>query len=202
MTDIKIMTVNCQGLGGSEKRLDVLDYLKKKDYHIYCLQDTHFTREIEPYIQVQWGYRCLFNSFRGNARGVAVLINNNFEFKIHKVKHDKEGNLLIIDIDIEGERIILVNVYGPNGDNPQFYEHAFKQIEEFENEKILICGDFNLVIDQNLDTHNYKHLNNPKSRQIILDKIELYELKDPFRQLHPKLRRYSWRKKTPVNKLD
>lgn len=24
-------------------------------------QDTHFTPEIEPYIETQWGYKCIFN---------------------------------------------------------------------------------------------------------------------------------------------
>jgi exonuclease III len=44
---VKFLTVNCQGLGNIEKRKDVFPFLKSKNYDIYCLQDTHFTSEIE-----------------------------------------------------------------------------------------------------------------------------------------------------------
>lgn len=54
---IKIASVNCQGLHTSSKRQDVLNFYKKQGYSILCLQDTHFTSEIEPFIETQWGYQ-------------------------------------------------------------------------------------------------------------------------------------------------
>lgn len=51
---IRIASVNCQGLATSSKRQDVLNYYKKQDYSILCLQDTHFTPDIEPLIETQW----------------------------------------------------------------------------------------------------------------------------------------------------
>jgi hypothetical protein len=53
---------------------------------------------------------------------VAILFNNNFEFKISETKCDKEGNLLMIFFTAMGEDFVLVNLYGPNRDSPQFYE--------------------------------------------------------------------------------
>ena len=47
MASVRILSVNCQGLGNIVKRTDVFNYLKKKQCNIYCLQDTHFTRENE-----------------------------------------------------------------------------------------------------------------------------------------------------------
>ena len=52
-----------------------------------------------------------------------VLINNNFDQKVNKVKIDKNGNFLILNMTIEGKEITLVNLYGPNEDRPQFYEN-------------------------------------------------------------------------------
>ena len=37
-------------------------------------------------------------------------------------------------------------------------------IEEFANENIIICGDFNLVQNQDLDTHNRVNINNPRAK--------------------------------------
>ena len=87
-----------------------------------CLKDTHVTPDLEPYMETQWGYKCVFNSFRSNCRGVSIMLNNNFEFTIKDVKKDCDGNLIAIDMNIEGNNITLINIYGPNYDNPDFYE--------------------------------------------------------------------------------
>ena len=113
---IKIATVNCQGLGSPSKRQDVLNFYKTKGYSIICLQDTHFTSDIEPFIETQWGYKCVFNSYSSNSRGVAIFFNNDFELKLHREKKDNEGNLIALDLSIEEHRVTLVNIYGPNTD--------------------------------------------------------------------------------------
>lgn len=40
---VKILSVNCQGLGDIAKRRDVFNYLRSLKYNLYCLQDTHPT---------------------------------------------------------------------------------------------------------------------------------------------------------------
>ena len=57
---LKILTVNCQGLGDTNKRRDVLKNLKNKNYNIYFIQDTHFTDKDENMIKTQWGYKAFF----------------------------------------------------------------------------------------------------------------------------------------------
>lgn len=53
---LKVLTLNCQGLGDINKRKDVFNNLKSKNCNIYMLQDTHFTKEDENIIKTQWGY--------------------------------------------------------------------------------------------------------------------------------------------------
>ena len=50
-----------------------------------------------------------------------MLMNNNFKYKVERVKTDKNGYYIILDINIQGKRIASVNLYGPNQDNPNFY---------------------------------------------------------------------------------
>lgn len=71
------------------------------------------------------------------AGGVMILINNNFEQKVEKVKTDTNGNYIIMEITIQGKKITLVNVYGPNQDNPNFYATLLNKIAEFENDQII-----------------------------------------------------------------
>ena len=120
---VKICSLNCQGLGDQNKRRDVFDYLRKLQYSIICLQDTHFSNANERLIRNEWGYEAVFSSFNSRSRGVAILFKNNFEFKIHKCKGDTAGNFLIVDVEIKDKRFLLVNIYGPNKDDPGFYEN-------------------------------------------------------------------------------
>lgn len=194
---MKIATVNCQGLGTPSKRLDVLNFYKSNGYSIICLQDTHFTPELETCVETQWGYKCVFNSFCSSSRGVAVLFNNNFELQLHKEKKDDEGNLLALDLSIDNNRITLVNIYGPNSDCPDFYDKVRECFLELDNDFFILCGDFNIALNQTLDTHNYSHVNNPKAREKLLEIMSDLGLIDYYRILNPDKKIFTWRRKTP-----
>lgn len=53
---IKICTINCRGLYDKNKRRDVLKFLRKKKFSIYCLQDVHWEQKWENMIRAEWGY--------------------------------------------------------------------------------------------------------------------------------------------------
>ena len=129
-----------------------------------------------------------------------ILMNNNFEYKVERVKTDKNGNYAILDIIIQGKRITLVNLYGPNQDNPNFYTNIKQNVSEFENDQVIMCGDWNFVLDPDLDYNNYLHINNPKARKVILDYIEEENLLDVWRVSNDDSRKYTWRRLNPVIK--
>jgi exonuclease III len=197
--ELKILTVNCQGLGDYSKRRDVLNYLKSKKHNVYFLQDTHFTYSEENYIQSQWGYKIICSSFTSNSRGVAILFNNNCELEVHEIVKDDTGNFLVVDVTIEGLKLILVNIYGPNIDSPTFYSNLFNKIENlYTTQYIIIGGDFNLIMDKELDSMNYKNMNNPKAREELLSLMDGLNLVDVFRINNPELKRFTWRRKNPI----
>ena len=59
-------------------------------------------------------------------------------------------------------------------------------------------GDFNLVLNLELDCYNYKHVNNQNARQKVIEIIEDNDYVDVFRQFCPDTLRYTWRKKNPL----
>ena len=178
---LQIVSYNCQGLNSVEKLRDVFDYLKSKNCNIYSLQDTHFTKNDETAIINQWGGKCIFNALISNQRGVAILLSNNFEYKISNTKKDDCGNLLGVDIEIEGKTITLINIYGPNNDTPLFYNKVSESIEYFNNHSTILTGDYSLVQDQIWDIYTYVGINNPKAKDKVLDRIEIYNLTDPLK---------------------
>ena len=84
MDKIKLCSLNVQGLGKPTKRRDVLNHLRKQNFSIICLQDTHFTKSTENIITNEWGYNAYFNSFSSQSRGVAIFLNNNLSIKYIK----------------------------------------------------------------------------------------------------------------------
>ena len=194
--NVSLVSMNCRGLADHAKRRDVLHYLRAKRYSIYCLQDVHCTDEMEGRIRAEWGSDCYFSSFKSNSRGVAILFNNTFEYKVLACKADPNGNFLALSLDIHDSIITLINLYGPNKDDPNFYETVNDTISEYNNPHTVICGDWNLVLNDQIDCFNYVNINNPSARQKVLDLCNHLELVDPWRIQNPNSRVYTWRQHT------
>ena len=192
---IKIIALNCQGLGIENKRRDVLLNLRNKKYSIICLIDTHFAKSQERRLSLEWGFQAYFSSFSTQKRGVAIFFNNNFEFKIHSRFNDTNGNLLLLDIEIDEHRITLVTIYGPNKDDPGFYEVLKNKIIEMGNKDIIINGDWNMLLDPQIDGINYKNINNPNARLKVLQIMTELNLYDVWRDENLEKKIYTWKKK-------
>ena len=193
---LKIATLNCQGLGDPKKRRDVFNFLRDQSFSIYFIQDIHIHEKNVKFVTAEWGYKAEFSTYTTNSRGVAVLFNNNFEFKITNVLKGTDGNYLIVDIDTEGKNFTLVNIYGPNNDDPQFYTYIKNIVKNKEN--VIMGGDFNLVMDTGKDYFNYKHINNPNSRRVVQEMSTELDLCDIWRELNPEYLRYTWRRPNPL----
>ena len=199
--NLTIFSQNCRGgLSVASKRRDLFQYVRSKQYNIICLQDIHVNKNLESFIKAEWGYEAYFSSYTTNSRGVMTLINNNFEQKVKRIKTDENGNFMILDMVIEDKEVTLVNIYGPNNDNPQFYEQMKQKIEEFQNDHVIICGDWNMIMDVEMDSFNYVNINNPRARQSVLQLLDQENLIDPWRLMHENKKQYTWRRLNPTKK--
>ena len=133
------------------------------------------------------------SSFRSNFRGVAILLNNNFEYKVKRVKNDDNGNFLILDLEIGEYNISLINLYGPNNDDPGFYDDICTALNDLDNTHAILCGDWNLILNDFLGCVNYINLNNPLARNRVLSLCNDFDLIDVWRVHNPDFRRYTWR---------
>ena len=134
-----------------------------------------------------------FSSYSSKSRGVAILFKNTFEFKIHEETIDLMGNFIILDITIQDYRITLAAIYGPNNDDPVFFENIKHKISRYSNSSIVVAGDWNVVQDYDMDTLHYRSENNPQSKAKIHEVMHELDLLDIWRQQHPFDNRYSWR---------
>ena len=148
--------------------------MRRRDFHIYLLQDIHCGPGRENTFRNAWGTDILISPYRNNARGVAIL-TKGVKIKVGESKIDECGNYIIAKVVINDTlRIILVNIYGPNDDNPKFYEELGKICEEMGNENtpFIIGGDFNIALNGSIDTFNYVRENNIRARDVLLGLLE------------------------------
>lgn len=193
---LKILSANCNGLGNDKKQDVLFPYLKNLSFDIYCLQDTRFLPKKENDIQKRWGGKCFFSSLTAPtaSRGVAILLNENFAATVSGVQIDSSGNYLMLKLTILEKRFLLCSIYGPNSDTPSFYDKLQKNINEmeFDCERVILCGDFNLVLNTDLDYINYEHENNPFARKRVLQLMEDNNLVDVFRERNPGVKSHTW----------
>ena len=166
--------------------------------NITCLQDVHLTQKEEDNLKIITKCDCYISGNRTNARGVAIIFKNNFAYNILNVIRDSEGNFIIVDFEVSDLSIRLINIYAPNTDSPHFFTKIRSFVEDNEQDYIVNCGDFNLVLDPILDCKNYVNINNPRARNILLETMKIYNLVDTFRYFHPDVHRYTWRRKNPI----
>ena len=202
LEEIKICSFNANGLGDAKKRKDVFTWLRERKYDICMLQETHFSSKLESYIKAEWGYEAYFSHHLNNSRGVAILFRNSFPFKINRVTRDSEGRFIMINIMIRDEIINLVNIYGPNDDNPEFFRSLQDRLECFKEGSYIIGGDFNVVQDYELDTLNITGFNNPNAREKLLEMQQDLDLSDPWRVENPSKKLFTWHARQKHSRLD
>ena len=198
INSIKVLSANCQGLRNTQKLDDILTYLKEKKINIACLQDTHLLESDIPLLKKFWKGDIFISGHKSNSRGVAILLSSNFEYQVLSFKKDTGGNFVNVLLKLSTMTLNLTSLYGPNSDNPNFFNQIQNLVASESGDYDIICGDFNLVLNPHMDTFNYKHINNPNARQKVLNMIDDLNLSDIYRQFHPTTRRYTWRRKNPV----
>ena len=172
--------------------------MKHKKAHILCLQDTHLTVEDEVDLRTYWKGEILLHGAHTNSRGVAILLSDIFEYKVKNVIQDNSGNMIVLDFQMSDIKDKLINIYGPNIDDPNFYECMSNLLSENEEEYVIWCGDFNMTLNPDLDSHNYVNLNNPKSCATVMNTMGKHDLVDSFRYCYPEVRRYTWRRQNLI----
>ena len=55
-----------------------------------------------------------------------ILINSNFDPNMQIFQTDHQGRLIILNMSLDNKQIWLINLYGPNNDDPSFFENIYK----------------------------------------------------------------------------
>ena len=89
------------------------------------LCDTRLNSESEKFLSNEVNYKCYFNSFSSERRGVAILVKKSLPINIVEKYKDNIGNVLTLEATYDNNIFLITCIYGPNDDNPDFFESIF-----------------------------------------------------------------------------
>lgn len=189
--NLKIVSINVNGLGNPIKRSRLLTKLKRYKAQVIFIQETHLSEEEHEKFK-KFGYINSFSSAYKNSRrrGVITLIFNLVNFDLMEEECDKDGRYVIVKGRIDNAIVTLINVYAPPEGDRTFFQIIFDKITS-KSEGILITGgDWNTVLNRTKDTTSKNVPRNNKTKY-LKKMIKEADLCDVWRDIHPIERDYT-----------
>ena len=192
-SNLKILSLNCRGLGNKSKRIDIFSRLRDDRADIVLLQDTHWDPNIVSLVREEWNFTFLSTEYDTRSRGTAILFNNTFEFTLGQNHIDAHGNFCLTEVHLpEKLSIVLGSIYAPNQDSPQFITDLEATLKQYDNPNIILGGDWSSTRNFSLDNFNYLSQNHPRTTRAISNLCNTFSLVDGWRINNLQKRRYTW----------
>ena len=152
---LTLITNNIKGINNKSKRLSVVEYFKNKlgNNEILFLHIPHLMMKIFGRMT------SIFLFFTHMVPLSHVVSNLNFLVKKHV--GDKNGRILILDVNIDEIRYVLVNIYNANTEVEQVQVlselcELRKNIHFSKENRIVLAGDLNVIFDSKVETKGGK----------------------------------------------
>lgn len=102
-------------------------------------------------------------------------------YKITDYKEIVKGRLQLLKLEISDNIYVLLNVYGPTNEDKEFFDILGKVITENNSETLIIGGDFNVVLNFDLDKLNGRLDTKQQNSQQLNKIMENNDLHDIWR---------------------
>ena len=197
---MKIISWNVNGIRAIHRKENFLNFIKKQNPDILCLQETKASPDQLPDdLRNISGYYSYFSSSKNKKgySGVAVYTKDKplkVEYGIGIKKFDDEGRIIIAYY----KDFVLLNVYFPNGGGGpdrlkyklDFYDEFLKFIEKLrkKNRKIIFCGDVNTAheeIDLARPKQNEENTGFLPEERAWIDEVIYSGFTDVYRYFYP-----------------
>lgn len=201
--NLKVLSLNVRGINEERKRKSLFRWVKRNHVDVLFFQETYCTEKVEQVWKNQWGGNIISSYGTNHSKGVTVLFKPGLDVDILNTKRDDNGRMLLLDVRIQGTVFKLVNIYSPNSQHnqTQFFNRLKQIMAEYidDHDNILIGGDFNFIVDINLDRKGGSEIRKTQTRERIsncLDEImSTFNLQDIWRVKNPDTKRFTWHRR-------
>ena len=155
-----------------------------------CIQETHLTCKDTHRLKIK-GWRKIYQANgeqkKKRKAGVAILIFDKIDFKLTKIKRDKEGYYIMVKGSMRQEELMILNIYVPNTGAPRYIRQVLNDLQRDLDSPTIIMGDFNTTLSI-LDRSMRQKIN--KDIQDLNSNLDQANLIDIYRTLHPNSTEY------------
>ena len=172
-----------------------------RKHNISCLQETYITDNTFKQWSNEWNGALHYFKGTSNSNGLIILINNKAGIEESSKIVCAEQRILGIEINIANKKYLIMNIYAPNKkcEKIKFYDNLYKYMNtasEKDYEAVIICGDFNSVINNSIDIisgapHDASEI---KLFQTFMNNFDLC---DTWRMFNPKTKDFTWHRQNP-----
>ena len=200
--ELKVGTFNVRGIKNSLKQDAILQNLKRLKLNIVALQETHLLEnEIGP-LENKWNGPILFTVGTNNSKGLCILFDEYFKKANLEIIY-KTDRILLCSCNISSNTFYFCNIYAPNEVNLkiQFFKdlknHLTNLIKDISLQNLLLLGDFNCVLNNNLDivAGNFHSQEAVKTFNSVIDETELCDI---WRLKNKNKKDYTWSRNNPL----
>lgn len=193
MANLRITSLNVKGFNIPERRSQILYHMHKLKSHILCLQETHFKLSNVPTFRNRYyPVWCHSSSSLGKTKGVAIFFHKSLPCEILEVKTDVDARSVFVKCNIQGTVYTIANIYAPNQGQIPFLHKTFDDLTTFMQGQLILCGDFNLVLQPSIDTSSGRSSLALSKINKVKRLLHSLQLCDAWRLLHPQERDYSF----------
>uniref|UniRef100_A0A669BRS1 Reverse transcriptase domain-containing protein n=1 Tax=Oreochromis niloticus TaxID=8128 RepID=A0A669BRS1_ORENI len=191
-SSVRFLSWNVKGLNNPVKRSKIFSHLKRLNPDIVFLQETHLQDTHHCKLRYSWVGETFHSTFNSKARGVAILISKKVDFMVSKTIEDKNGRFLIIAGKLFHTPVLLVNIYAPNFDNPDFTNNLFSTLPFLDTHCLILAGDLNCVMNPTLDRSSPRVFTQSSMSKSISDFMSQNGFVDPWRTRNPQTKKFSF----------
>lgn len=200
---LKIITLNVQGFKNVRKQQDVMHWARTQRCDILLLQETNFSccKDVKGFEEAT-AVKSFFSFGMRRSEGVGIVVLNSHILKDCSFQCDTEGRVICIDFLFKGQKLKIVNVYGPasRGKINSFFANLGTFL--LDKDPVIVAGDFNCVVDVNADcrgaTNSRAQYHSRELRRLIRD----FDLRDVWQIAHPSDPGFTWSRGSAASRLD
>lgn len=196
------LSLNARGLLNKDKRDTIRRWLSNQKPHVVFLQETHFTKNVTEYIDLEWSGKTFPSYGTNQSRGVTIVINDKSGLEIIDCHADNTGRLLMLNCQYNNDIYCFVNVYGPNclRERAEFYKTLVNWIREHQLGHLIIGGDFNDTINNKVDRkpESPKHARKKTCLNKFIKQINVIDI---WREKYPLKQQFTWRQILRDNRM-